>query len=107
MQVYVKSPAIEFRLPPENDLHVVEEYCHQACYDYIREAYGIYAQTFPEEYDVVEGFTLTNGAFVDRYKAYWVAERSGMLVNIYRGSDVTKTRLESYMMERFGNPHDK
>ena len=100
MQVYVKSPAVEFRVPPENDLHVVEEFCHEACYDYIREAYGIYAQTFPEEYDVVEGFTLTNGSFVDRYKAYWVAAHSGMLVDMYQGLDVTTTELKSYMIKK-------
>lgn len=102
MMVYVKSPAIEFRLPPENDLHVVEGSCHQACYDTIRFGYDIYAQTFPEEYEVIEGYTLTNGAFVDRRKAYWIANRSGMLLPQYEGS----SELESYMIKKYGGPYD-
>ncbi|MBO5712184.1 MAG: hypothetical protein J6R47_05030 [Acholeplasmatales bacterium] len=98
--VYLKSPAIEFRLPPVNDLHVVEEYCHQACYDYIREAYGVYAQIFPEEFEVIEGYTLTDRSFVDREEAYNIAKNTGVLKPMYYGMQ----RLESYMIKHYGGP---
>lgn len=98
--VYIKSPAIEFRLPPENDLIVVEGYCHQACYDYIREAYEIYALTSPEKYDVTEGFTLTDGSFVDRFEAMKVAKATDAVVDMYKDEDM----LFSYKIKKYGGP---
>ena len=98
--VYLKSPAIQFRLPPENSVHMVENYCHQACYDYIREAYEIYAQIFPDKYDVIEGYTLTDGSFVDREEAYDIAKDTGVLKSMYYGMQ----SLQSYMVKHYGGP---
>ena len=99
---YLKSPAIQFRLPPENTIHMVENYCHPACYDYIREAYEIYAQTFPEKYDVIEGYTLTDGSFVDREEAYDIAKYTEVLKPMYYGMQ----RLESHMIKYYGGPYE-
>ena len=99
--VYLKSPAIEFRLPPENDYHVVENYCHQACYDQIRDQYDIYASIFPEKYDVVEGYTLTDGSFVDREEAYDIAKHTGAFEPRYYGMQ----SLQSYMVKHYGGPY--
>ena len=104
--IYIKSPAIQFSLPPENDIHMVEEYCHQACYDYINGAYEIYAQTFPEKYNVIEGYTLTDGSFVDRIEAYKIADITGMLKDMYAGIDYKFARLESYMIKKYGGPDE-
>ena len=104
MMVYIKSPAIEFRLPPQNDLIVVEGYCHQACYEEIRFRYDIYAQTFPESYNVIEGYTLTDGSFVDRIEAYKIADITRMLKDMYSGIDYKFARLESYMIKKYGGP---
>ena len=98
--IYLKSPAIQFRLPPENDYHIIKEYSHQACYDYIREAYEIYAQIFPDTYDVTEGYILTNGSFVDRITAMKIAEDTGVLKPMYYGMQC----LESYMIKHYGGP---
>ena len=98
--IYLKSPAIQFRLPPENDYHVVEEYCHQACYDYIRGAYEIYALASPEKYDVTEGYTLTDGSFVDRFEAMKIAKATDAVVDMYKDDDM----LFSYKVKHYGGP---
>lgn len=100
--VYLKAPAIQFRLPPENTIHTVENYCHDACYKYIDFAYEIYAQLCPEKYDVIEGYTLTDGSFIDREEAYNVAKYTGVLEPMYYGMQ----RLESYMVKYYGGPHE-
>ena len=98
---YIKSPAIQFRLPPENTIHMVEDYCHQACYDYIRNAYEIYAQTYPDKYNVIEGFTLTDGSFVDRFEAMIIAKEMHQVGNTYHD----RKQLESYMIVKYGGPY--
>ena len=84
----IKLPAIQFRLPPENDIHLIEDTCHQACYDYIREAYEIYAQIYPERYAVTEGFTLTDGSFVDRLEAMKIAKVNNQVRDCYANDDM-------------------
>lgn len=101
--IYIKSPAIQFKPCKLSEFITVEEFCHQACYDYIRGAYEIYAQTFPEKYNVIEGYTLTDGSFVDRFEAMKIAKVTDAVVDVYKDDDM----LFSYKIKRYGGPYEK
>ena len=51
---------------------------HQNCYDYLRNAYGVFAQV-DDNYIVQEGFKTSDSIFVDRFKAYEIAEANNQL----------------------------
>ena len=51
---------------------------HQDCYDYLRNAYGVFAQV-DDNYFVQEGFKTSDGIFVDRFKAYKIAAANNQL----------------------------
>ena len=99
---YIKSPAIKFKLTRFSEFKIVENYCHQACYDQIQHTYEIYPRTYADKYSVVEGFTLMDGTFVDREKAITIAKNADQLKDTYSSA----SSLESHMLKFFGGHYE-
>lgn len=94
----IKSAAVKVNKVNElSSGYIGTGYSHADCYDYIREAYGIYANCYPEGYVVTEGFMLDNGTFISREDALELIHYTGQLKPEYKGKDIHI--LYSYMID--------
>lgn len=72
-------------------------YSHSDCYNYLVNAYGIYAQIPNDKYIVIEGFVLNNNTFISREDALELVYYTGQLKPEYRNKPIDK--LYSYMID--------
>ena len=91
---WIKSAAVIATHNNTNAKFVGTGYCHQDCYDYIHNAYGIYAQT-DKNYTAEEGFMLGNNTFISREDALELVHCTGQLKEEYKST----YRLCSYMLK--------
>lgn len=73
--------------------------CHDDCYGELYRA-GIYARTRPYDYkSVTEGFQTTTGEFVDRKRAYMIANGNNQLSTTNRDGILQSWMIKNYIDE--------
>lgn len=73
-------------------------YSHSDCYNYLREAYGLYVQdNVDPRYIVTEGYMLNNDTFISREDALELVYYTGQLLPEYTNKNIDK--LYSYMID--------
>ena len=103
MSIFNTNPMIKCAAVKVNNVNELSSgyvgtgYSHTDCYDYIRDAYGIYANCNPEGYVVTEGFMLDNDTFISREDALELIHYTGQLKPEYKGKEIY--RLYSYMID--------
>ena len=92
----IKSAAVQVcRVDELSSGYIGTGYSHSDCYDYLYQAYNLFARDYNPDFVVIEGFMLDNGLFVSREDALEYARYTGQLLPAYKDT----VRLQSYMLD--------
>jgi hypothetical protein len=99
----IKNAAVRCIARSEKDSNnylIGEGFDHNACYNYLGEAYGCYPRLAPMRYICEEGFLLEDNSFVTRNDAFAIAKENNQLLPEYSHyQDVLNQGLKSYMID--------